>query len=1338
MENFVAAEPNKSSTSRPCSIQGNLSTISNLSESSELCHQSEYKRRRVIDDAKEGDGIPSSSKKQALKHNSVIDESLISADGKNSETDLNNNAEIDANDENNEQKRSLICGAITSPTQCQEICVKESEDIELEEEMDEKKEDIKPLTNKSFFSSERLSEFLQDLPSEQFKNAKDSCERNRLPPSLAAEIQSLKSQTRDDETDVEQNRGAFKHGLLIHAEHFGPDIKKWTEEGRALLHGNSNYEVLDAIEGCTSENINGELEVNTSNDPESVQSGQAGNEIGPVVGNQQEPAEDSKEPESMQTDEEELTEQNKLPNEAIGIMEDEENNPQSIDIEQPTCCEQNEDNILYDSDFDCVITGESLWASDSPRKKIYLARKRLERATMRSKPEPRIMPSRRRRSKDDAEASHLGSSRPYPRSRYNSSSSLPSTSMTMRRGFSNQAATEAKYNQRCSTGREYIKAVKSALQIFGISEDTAASMSVLALSADFLVPSACVFGRPHLVQVFLPDSPHDELCFLVGDVLRIKLLKVRCLLNDDYRKLFDKMLADCQKKINFIEYQDVRVRTDEGFQRIPDDWPETVFSLPRGFLVKPLLPLVPIPSLNLYNEITKFLTDPRYFNLHSWIEAVDAGAFASAAVSSVSELSVPPSAITIDPWKVQPSDFFCSIKAQFLQDFIGTKATERTSLILALPLAKEPLQLLTALLDPVLKNFAVACGPTYTLHFASMGFVCYLFYRLFVHFYIGRGNATPNEIAELRSKFRLIEEKGDDVFYKYDVFTQLHKMHNQAVFSLKTLTENTPKILMAGACLQANYLLNHDPDKYTEEDESRRLLYPSPDEARRDILELFKSQIRSAIIGLLESVNEANDFFTEMILRSLKMFYQPFNQGGDFVAHQLLGLGFETIQGLDSEEGFFKFKQSEDKMVAYEDVQVAIKHLIFKRNSLKLRSYNVINIIPKMARQVVFFRKALMHARRCLSENWWMAFHNKSADVSAKDSIVVLRQTLKKLFGIVEHWTRMMYNDIVRGTGEEMLNNIKLECGTLVQFLYNLEFKSLPILDPPPREYKMEEEGIESIVQLIMPQSVLPFLPPLSGEEPQNSVEPSPAVSPSSISSASFVWTITSPTISSRNPTSANLRTLNLIPTTSRPPVPKTTTNKNLIITSSNIAQNSGAHLRNNPPLNNFIVLKNASNVNTGLPRPFCPSILKSRRRPQPFVRMYNAAKIPAVPTGQTMNASSIAGVATATNSVASIMTTTSPSSSSSNSLGIRNLGGDLLVTKPEPPDASQQKNVVITVPQPRSPDPIERADENQPASHSMDRRELGRWNRMSKIFSHQPLATTSTSDSDPNNGGVM
>lgn len=185
----------------------------------------------------------------------MIDKSLISADGKNSGTDLNNNAEIDGLHRgyscfnflaNDEQKRSLICGAITSSAQCQEICVTESEDIELEVEegKEEKREDIQPLTNKSFFSSERLSEFLQDLPSEQFKNAKDSCERNRLPPFLAAEIQSLKSQTRDDETDVEQNRGAFKHGLLIHAEHFGPDIKKWTEEGRALLHGNSNYEVL--------------------------------------------------------------------------------------------------------------------------------------------------------------------------------------------------------------------------------------------------------------------------------------------------------------------------------------------------------------------------------------------------------------------------------------------------------------------------------------------------------------------------------------------------------------------------------------------------------------------------------------------------------------------------------------------------------------------------------------------------------------------------------------------------------------------------------------------------------------------------------------------------------------------------------------------------------------------------------------------------------------------------------------------------------------------------------------------------------------------------------------
>nr|CUU98864.1 hypothetical transcript [Hymenolepis microstoma] len=1291
MEGFVAAGSNKSSTSRPCSIQGNLS------EDSELGDQSENRRKRRVDDAKGEGEIPSPSKKRALKHMSPINSPLSSADSNNPEIYLNADAEI-TNDENAEQRHGVSASTILSAES-------QGKFEEAGGKNENTRENIRPLTNKSFFTSERLSELLQSLPSEQFEIAKESCEVNRLPPILAAEIQNLKLEAHDNENGLEQTRGIYRNGLLIRAEHFGPDIKKWAEEGRSLLLGHSNNEGLNAFEDFVSENNDSELDTKSLNATEGVESDPVETEFEPaklvetVKENQQESAENVNDPESYQIEEDEFSKRQEHPNSAIDIMEDEENNPKTNDVEQPNNNEQNENIGLNDSDCDCVITGESLFTSESPQNKILSARKWLDRATTTSKLDPRFP------------LSH-----PYPRSRYSSVSSLPTASITMSRTSNKQVVDEEEYSQRCSLGREYIKAVKNAFQIFGISEDVAESMSVLALSADFLVPSGCVFGRPHLVEICLPNSSREELCFLIGDVLRIKLLKVGCFLEYDFRKLFDQLLDDCQKKIHFSEYQDVRVRTDEGFQRISDNWLETVFSIPHGFLLQPLLPLVPIPSLNLYTEITRILTGPRFDHLRSWINVVEPSAFASAAVSSVSQISVPPSAITIDPWKVQRSDFFCPIKARFLQEFLGTKATEKTSLILALPLAKEPLQLLTALLDPVLKDFAVACGPRYTLHFASIGFVYYLFYRLFMHFYIGVGNANPSEIAELRSKFHLIEEKEDDVLFNYDIFTLLYKVNCQAISNLKILTECTPKLLIAGACLQANFVRNHKPDDYTEEDESRRLLYSSPDEARHDILELFKFQIRTAIINLLESINEANDFFTKMTLSSLKMFHQPSNQVGNFVAHQLLGLGFTTIHDLDSKEGFLKFEQSGDKIVTYENAKLAIKHLIFKRKSLKLRRYNLLHIIPKMARQVTYFRQALMHARRCLSDNWWTAFHNKSADANAKDSIVILKQKLKKLFGIIECWTRVMYNVVVRGTGEEMLNSIKLEHGPLVEFLYKLEFKLLPLLNLPPRECKMEEEEIESNFQLLMPQSILPLLPTLAVEESQNSVESSP--------SKSSIQTLTTSILPCGNPCSADPRPLNPTSTTSRPLL-QTAANATLVIPSSNVPQQQGALPVANPPLKTVFVFKNTSNLTSASPRSFCPSILKPRRRPQPFVQVHNTVGIP---TAQTVNTSSTANTATPTNNVASNMVNTRPSG---NPVRIRNLGSNLLVTKPEPPDNSQQKGVTVAVSQSRLPDSIERTDQNHPpSSDSTD--------GTSKILSHQPPITTSTGDSDYNNGGVM
>ncbi|VDO12841.1 unnamed protein product [Rodentolepis nana] len=865
-----------------------------------------------------------------------------------------------------------------------------------------------------------------------------------------------------------------------------------------------------------------------------------------------------------------------------------------------------------------------------------------------------------------------------------------------------------------------------------MSEDIAASMSVLALSADFLVPSDCVFGRPHLVETRLPNSSSGELCFLVGDVLRIKLLNVGGGLQEDSRKLFDQLLDDCQKKIHFIEYQDVRVRTDGGFQRIPDNWSESIFSLPQGFLLKPLLPLVPISSLNLYNEITRLLTGPQFSHFRSWINVIDPSSFASAAVSSVSQLSVPPSAITIDPWKVQRSDLFCPIKARFLQEFICTKAPAKTSLILALPLAKEPLQLLTSLLDPVLKDFAVACGSRYTLHFASMGFICYLFYRLFVHFYIGKGNATPSEIAELRSKIRLIEEKEDDLLFNYDVFTQLRQVHSQAISNLKILTENTPKLLIAGACLQADFLRTHKPDEYTEEDESRRLLYSSPNEARQDILALFKFQILTAISGLLESVSEAHEFFTYMTVNSLKMFYQPHNRNGDFVAHQLLRLGFETIIDLDSRNGFSKFEQSGDKIVTYEEARLALKHLTFKRTSLQLRYCNVMHIIPKMTRQVTYFRNALAHARRCLSDNWWMAFNNKSADVNAKDSMVVLKKTLKQLFGLIEHWTRVMYNEVVRGIGEEMLNNIKLEHGRLVEFLYKLEFKTLPLLDPPPREYKMEEEVIESIFQLLMPQNMLPLLPPFPNEEPSNSVEISSPSTPS-------IHTLTAPILSSANHFPADPRTTNLISSTFRPPPPQTTTaNTTLIIPSSNSTQQQQQVLLPvvNPPIRTVYVLQNTRNLTASPPPPnpraFHPSILRTRKRPQQLVRVLNAVVAPAA---QIVNTSSTANTATTATTTSNVVSSVINAPPSSNSARIRNLDSNLLVAKPEPPDDSQLNGGTVAVSQSRLSDSHERTDQNHPPSSNSV--EPGGRNETSTVLSHQPPIATNPGDSDPNNDWI-
>ncbi|KAM7542524.1 hypothetical protein Aperf_G00000018018 [Anoplocephala perfoliata] len=625
--------------------------------------------------------------------------------------------------------------------------------------------------------------------------------------------------------------------------------------------------------------------------------------------------------------------------------------------------------------------------------------------------------------------------------------------------------------RKCTVGGQYMKSVKMALMALGVGEKIATSLSLLALSSDFLVPTPCAFGRPHLLQVTSSTSSlNDKLVILVGDILRMRLVIPDDGLMDENREILKQLIKSCREGgIQFVRTQNVRVRTQKGFEDIASNWFDIIFSFAREMSAASRLPVIHMPSQEIYSAVTSCARAraPFFLFSDSWTKVREPEDFARIAVNFAHVFSGIPITPRLDPRNVKPEIFNSISKANLLRNFLSSTSPCNTSMIVTLPEVIEPLQILVAMTHPALIDLSCALEPAHVVSFAGMGLMTYVFNRIFAHYFINKSNTNSHQISELRTMLHLMEVPKEACFYNHDAFTQLRLVHTQVADCLKILRECHPKLLLAGACLEASYRLNHSPKTATNEDQCRARLYDSPTEARKEILDLFKYKIRTVLIDLLEVLLAADTFFHAVILQDLNMFKDSGaidtleKEGKKIMGLVLLREAIKMLHDLEAENSFMKFKQLGDKLVTYKDAILAVK--LYKNKLALMRGDGVLSLVHRIATQIKNFRISVIRSRQNLSDSWWVAFDDMTADASATSSVHSLVHSLQTLFDVIEKWTRLMYNGTLREIAEKMLSMIKLDVPVLPVFL--LRFKVCPtspaaLSIPPESKNNVETEQI--------------------------------------------------------------------------------------------------------------------------------------------------------------------------------------------------------------------------------------------------------------------------------------
>ncbi|VDD81359.1 unnamed protein product [Mesocestoides corti] len=575
---------------------------------------------------------------------------------------------------------------------------------------------------------------------------------------------------------------------------------------------------------------------------------------------------------------------------------------------------------------------------------------------------------------------------------------------------------------KCIEGSIYLDKFCQQLVACGIGWTKALEMSAMAVSSDFLVPSPCPFGRPHLVSPGMAkDSPRADQLLLVGDALRLIALASNAE-EGDHQNALNCLRQRCRQECLSIQLDGVRVRTPKGLQVVPSEWTSLLTSFTVCLPVFLWLPVVVAPHQEILKPLFSLVSASPRRGAASWTSACSAEELAHLLLALYPSLSIP-----------DPLQLTNHTSSNGLRDFLALASTPFVKWSnVSLPTADSPL---TALVEMVPRRLHLVCrmfSCSQPANLAGLGLIALLFKRLFMHLFVNAEKVGRDRVTVLRHSLRLMESDDEDHLIAADTFSHLEAIHVRVSECLGCLRNAFPQLVSAGACLTALHRLKTDPSP-TPADVGRSRLFDSAQDARDAILTAFKAKMHPCLVALFEALDSAFAFFNAVIDLDLFMFKQSLRMKTYNNACHLLRTGIMTLNMLEQTRLRRARKKDSDVNRLLDPVR------LYRAKVVMLRPPCLLSVVDRLTHQLKIFRQVILSSRQRLSESWWPAFTASAIDETAATRVQQFVAEMQACFDTIELWSRCVHDFELKNVPQRMLSLLVQDVGESVSGLSELD-----------------------------------------------------------------------------------------------------------------------------------------------------------------------------------------------------------------------------------------------------------------------------------------------------------
>ncbi len=556
------------------------------------------------------------------------------------------------------------------------------------------------------------------------------------------------------------------------------------------------------------------------------------------------------------------------------------------------------------------------------------------------------------------------------------------------------------------------------------------------------------------------------LFLLLGDALRL-IGYIDTSSSHELKARISQLRTDCLFGQRFAPLANLRFRTPHGLQTVAPDLDEH-FSWMMDNRSRPLtVPVVPCPPRDILVSLFSRISEQNVSELpYPWTYAVSPSGLAMLARDFVM-----PRRLLEAPGSYTSSMRIGAGLRAFLKATPVDMSENDTS-------PGSPIDVLVGMVPEKLAELYRAYMSYNPVFLAALGFNDLLFKRLFTHLFV---NASHVQIGKERM-FQLTACLGKGVIYDEDlghsvihdnvyeseIFAHLKMIHLKVASCLSILRKAFPQLVSAAGCLTAMHKIEQGED-VTPADLGRSRLFGSAMEARKAIVQIFKSDLRECIVELFYVVQAASSFLNAIRERDFFPMATRCTNGLWFI---------DQIPGILEKTEFSAMGDVNNPNLAQ-----VLEPLTIARAQFRFFKYGgLLSRFDAARKQMVNFSTSISLTRQELSDSWFPAFSSDAADATATTCIQFLVRQLQLRFDLIEQWTRTAHDIAFAGMPLRMWSLLAQQAGLRAPELLDYPLMKHEALTVPKESKNRKTEDLSfAVVDLTpLPPCPLPTPPEVS------------------------------------------------------------------------------------------------------------------------------------------------------------------------------------------------------------------------------------------------------------------